>query len=41
MDELRYNSINVLRNFIENEDKCELIEKSIYDFSLKNSSGQL
>ena len=34
MDELRYNSINVLRNFIDNEDKCELIEKSIYDFSI-------
>ena len=33
MDELRYNSINVLRNFIDSEEKCELIEKSIYDFT--------
>lgn len=33
MDELRYNSINVLRNFIDCEDKCEVIEKSIFDYS--------
>ena len=41
MDQLRFNSINVLRKFIENEDKCKVIEKSIYDFStdyvIKNS----
>lgn len=34
MDELRYESINGLRNFIECEEKCELIEKSIYNFCI-------
>jgi len=33
MEELRYKSIDILREFIEDEDKCHLIEESIYIFS--------
>ena len=34
MEEIRYNSRAILRNFINNEDKCDLIENSIYNFSV-------
>jgi len=33
MEELRYKSINTLRGFIDSDDTCQGIEKSIYNFS--------
>ena len=35
MEELRYKSINSLREFIEDDNKCQDIEKSVYNFSCK------
>jgi len=35
MEELRYKSINTLREFIEDNDKCENIESSVYNFTSK------
>ena len=35
MEEIRYKSIDVLRDIVEDEDKCHIIEESIYNFSNK------
>lgn len=34
MEEKRYNSINTLNNFIKDENKCKVIEGSIYDYCI-------